>query len=685
MAEPQRLLDWWLAPPGAGEPVACLATSFTFDTDFFRDECLARFLGLRSAVGEEASSSAAQINELEERLSAVTAAAIVDRSATPDARNLRWDLLPVTYEHGLLHAKTTLLLWQDAARVIIGSANLTSAGYRYQREIAMAFDLVAETPVPRSFWNDYAEEFERILELVPADTTTPGPKARAVSVLAKFRERIQEVDPTNDTPGNRILLVPSRPGEPALDHLKGAMKGAKPRWLAAMSPFWDAEDAGKADAVRALTGLLAATGPAEARLLVPLQASPAGNLIQAPLDLEQRSFRSGIETSIWGVGDGSDQERRRLHAKALLIESDDWVTLMVGSSNMTASGLGLNAGVGHIEMNVAYGAPQGSKLAKQLLAVLPESQEIDATRDTFDESPSEDEDAPTRPALPAAFLSATLVCEQSTWKILLSFDQSQLPRTWRVIAPSLQLVLADSDTFTGEPLSTVNIESDGALPQSLTVAWMDANGESAQADWIINVADPAQLPLDERLRSIPVDLIIQALAHRSGNPSLLIEQLLDRLAGLDSEPESTDSAWYLDPLKRFDDSRALLRRMNVYGRALDQLALHLSRPVPTASALGWRLTGLISPARLASGWADQCTNGDLPLELTHFLFAELQLTVGRIKWSQVTEGLDPKAVDSCLAAMQTQIDEAFAQLPSLSTGSLLSTYLLESRGFDGPQ
>jgi hypothetical protein len=40
----RRALDLWQAPAGAGEPLVCLATSFTFDAAFFETECVGRFL-----------------------------------------------------------------------------------------------------------------------------------------------------------------------------------------------------------------------------------------------------------------------------------------------------------------------------------------------------------------------------------------------------------------------------------------------------------------------------------------------------------------------------------------------------------------------------------------------------------------------------------------------------------------
>lgn len=679
MAESQRLLDFWLGPPGAGEPLACLATSYTFDTDFFRDECLARFLGMRSAAAEEAVGTLAQISELEERLSDVTATAIVDRSTSIDARNLRWDLLPVVFEAGLLHAKTALLVWEKTCRVIIGSANLTAAGYRYQREIAVALDLEPGTPISRTFWSEYFDELDHILEVVPDDLTSPGPKARARSVVNLARSRLDDVPPPASTTGARVALIPSRPGESALERLTSFLPGKKPRWLTAMSPYWDSDDAGRADAVRALTGMLASTGTASAALLVPLQATDDGQLVSAPRGLPKRGIRPGVDISLYGVTDLNDSERRRLHAKALVLESEEWTTLMIGSSNMTAAGLGLSPNRGHIELNIAYSAKNDTKLAKMLLRVLPSYVDLDLDEDSFLGSPDDGEEEPTRPVLPAGFLAATLTRSEGTWVLHLGLDPAKLPTTWRIRDPAHALNLLDHGSFDGSSEVQVAITTSELLPQALVVTWTTSEGLQAHADWVINVSDPSQLPLDERLRAIPIDLIVQALAQRGVAPGLAIERLLDRLSRLD-EPEESDIGYSpLDPLQRYDDSRALLRRMAVYGRALDQLSHHLSRPVPTASALGWRLSGLISPARLAEGWADQCAEGELPPELAHFLFAELQLLVARIDWPALTTGLDPDVVSAALNDMHLKWKEAHDRLPPLDSTTLLAQYLTESR------
>lgn len=674
MAE-QKLLDLWLPPEGAGEPMAVLATSFTFNTDFFRDECLARFLGMRAAVGEEALGTIAQVNELEERLAQVTATAVVDRSAGVDSRNLRWDVVPVSQPGGLLHAKTALLIWAGAARVIIGSANLTPAGYRRQQEIAVAFDLETAGTTPRSFWDDYVAELKRIVDLIPADLIAPGPKSRALAAVSLMESRVAAVGPASGHGKVRLVLAPSRPGESALKPLSQAISGMKPHTLTAMSPFWDTEDGGTDDAVRSLTGLLTARGPAAAYLLVPLRTSEAGHLTNAPSGIEDRMARPGVEGALEGVDESPMGDFRRLHAKAVLLESDDWVTLMIGSSNMTMSGLGLHPTVGHLEMNIAYGAPRDSAVGKALLKVMPTSIPLDPAEIQRPDEAVPDEDEPPGAVLHHSFVSAMLVKESGHWVLLLRLVPGELPSSWEVATTDGSVLLNQSTAGAVEELVRIALPADERPPQGITVTWRDGHGLTLHADWIVNVSEPADLPLDERLRSIPLDLIIQALAMRGGDPSANLERLLERWAAGHTDTGSST----LDPLRSYDDSRALLRRMTSYGRALDRLTEQLSRPAATLSSLTWRLTGLVSPTRLAQGWVDQYKKGELPLELAHFLLAELQIVMARVDWATVTRSLDPAGAAEALAAMQSRWESAYQELPAPQGDSALRTYVKESR------
>ena len=670
----QRLLDMWLPPEGAGEPIACLATSFTFDTDFFRDDCLSRFLGLRSSIGEESGGLLAQIGELEESLSDVQVSVIVDRSARVEGRNLRWDVLSVSNPGGLLHAKTAVLIWRNLTRVIIGSANLTPAGYRYQREIAVALDIGSEATVPRKFWTDYSQALRSIIELAPTDLVASGPRGRAESVLRALNDRLDTAQYPREQRDISVHLIASQPGVSVTDQIRALIRTTQPRYLRAMSPFWDGDDQGAADAVRALTDLLASTGQADADLLVPLEAAPDGTIANAPGDLAARKGRKGVNVDLLGVTDGSTEkaaERRRLHAKLLSVESDEYRITMFGSSNMTASGLGLHPSRGHYEMNVCYVTPTRGPVARELQGLFPSVSPIDDSI-TFNVVPDV-EDEPAQPPLPLGFHTALLERVEQTWHVVVGFDPQRLPHEWSVSTGLHAQPVVTSEEYSGSPAVRVQLLGD-VLPQSLLVTWTDAHGDSWVADWVINVANPAELPLDERLRAIPIDLIVEVLAQGSRNPVAAIERLLERLSS-DGTETGYEDLGALDPLKAFDDSRALLRRIRTYSRALDQLADRLARPAPTLSALGWRLSGLVSPVRLAEGWIEQALQREIPPEMAHFLLAELLLVINRTDWESVTAGLDHEQARATVNDMRTRVDTALGQLPPLDAANPLREYV----------
>ena len=674
----QRLLDMWLPPEGAGEPVACLATSFTFNTDFFRDDCLSRFLGLRGVIGEESGGLLAQVSELEEALAEVQVSVLVDRSARVEGRNLRWDVLSCTNPGGLLHAKTSLLMWRNLTRVIIGSANMTAAGYRYQREIAVAYDLGEQTALPRQFWDDYRSALKEILELAPQDLVEPGPKSRAAEVINELDRRLDLAEFPRPGKGSGVHLISARPGTSVTDQLAGLIRSPRPYSLRALSPFWDGEDQGSVDAVRALTQLLTARGDAEAQLMVPLAAAPDGSVANAPRDLPNRACRKGVEVSLLGVTDDHNDAKlgtRRLHAKALSVESEDYRLTMIGSSNMTSSGLGLHPSRGHYEMNVCYVSPRRGALARELDALFPDCVDIDQSV-TFTVVP-DIEDEPAQPALPSGFLAALLKRSQDRWVLLLALQADQLPPGWSVATGVTSQPILTAESYSGESQLEIGLDSE-VLPQALLVKWTDAQGASWVADWVLNVANPADLPLDERLRAIPIDLIVQVLAQGSRNPVAALERLLERLS-VDDDVSHYEDLGALDPLKAFDDSRALLRRIRTYSRALDQLADRLSRPAPTLSALGWRLSGLVSPTRLAEGWVEQTLEGHIPVEMAHFLVAEMLLVVNRTDWDAVTQGLDQELARRSIQETRSNIEAALAELPPLNTENPLAAYVDSAR------
>lgn len=143
-----RLLDLWTGEEGFGRPLGCVTTSFTFDAELFEEQCLARFLSIQSSPNETAK---AYLIEREEKLSQCFACVLVDGAHVAPDRSLRWHMLPVTLPRGgVLHAKLTLLAWENCIRILIDSANLTEPAYRRNQEVMAALDFGAQdNPDPK--------------------------------------------------------------------------------------------------------------------------------------------------------------------------------------------------------------------------------------------------------------------------------------------------------------------------------------------------------------------------------------------------------------------------------------------------------------------------------------------------------------------------------------------------------
>src|SRR5438034_8387658 len=132
------MLELWRPPQRVGDPVGCLATTYTFTPGLFDEQCLARFLEIESEPNRE---DLAFLLERESRLGSVYAGVLVDHTQAGVEHSLRWDVLPVRIRAGKQHAKISLLAWERHVRLIVASANLTDPGYRSNQEVAAVVDL----------------------------------------------------------------------------------------------------------------------------------------------------------------------------------------------------------------------------------------------------------------------------------------------------------------------------------------------------------------------------------------------------------------------------------------------------------------------------------------------------------------------------------------------------------------
>jgi hypothetical protein len=633
-----KLLEHWLPPDGAGDPVACLATTFTFEADFFTSDCLARFLRLSGAYQEgDRTADVALLLEEEERLSEATVVVVADRSCRPEARNLRWDLLAATVPGALLHAKVTALVWQRAMRFIVSSANLTSAGYRRQLETGVAFDVEPGAAISRPLLEALVAELRDIVTShTHGDVARPGPKRRALEILDIAAQRVSDARlPATGGRGVRVALAAGRTRSNPLDALASVWRGGPPRRAVALSPFWDGgPDLAGAQAVLDQLAKRSAHGKRPvAMFVVAVEPSPGGVVVRAPPDLA-RVAPSRIDADVRAVAKEAD-DLRRLHAKVVLFEGDDCIAAMVGSSNVTAKGLGLDPN-SHREVNVWFACAPGTKEAAQLAALAPYADPVDPS---FAWQPSDDEDQLSVEPLPEGFVDALLVGTDAAGpRLQLTLDGRRLPTVWSLTTPAGTPVLDDRAwSAEGRPTSSTISVTDTALPSALDVRWQ-AGGADISATWPVNVVDTRLLPPPAELRDLPVGVLLGVLA--STRPlRQAFEDELRRQAR--AGPEERDE---LDPLKRFDSSGLLLQRVRRASIAFWGLQQRLARPLATLQALEWRLGGSIGPESLARALCDDVVRGQLSRSEARFLLAELALTVSAVDWSSAAGGLNRQAV-----------------------------------------
>jgi hypothetical protein len=131
----RRLVDRLVSPPADGSLIAILATTYELQAEFLETDFLPSLLGLGAWDDRNWTSRIA----IEKSLADTESAAVFMDTACYRGRprSLRLSIHPVAVGRGrILHAKVTLLVYDRAVRLIVGSANLTEPGYRKNREVA---------------------------------------------------------------------------------------------------------------------------------------------------------------------------------------------------------------------------------------------------------------------------------------------------------------------------------------------------------------------------------------------------------------------------------------------------------------------------------------------------------------------------------------------------------------------
>ena len=612
------MLDLWRPPQGAGDPLGCLATTYTFAPGLFDEQCLARFLEIESEPNRE---DLAFLLERESRLGSVYAGVLVDQIYAGVEHSLRWDVLPVRIRAGKQHAKLSLLAWSHHIRVIVASANLTEPGYRTNHEVAAAIDLKADGADTAAL-NDAVAFLRSLIRLVPAAADRPPEVQRAEAFLERVERQVKAWRAPRRGAALRQQLVFTLPadggGRPARSSLMEAVQACRARggspseaWIA--SPFFDVDD-DTSRVTASLCKLMARGGtrhiwfavPAihdENTAAVPRLAAPKA-LIRTP-----HAYHGVAHVETLPDHDG-DKNRRPWHAKMLGLRTNKYSALMVGSSNFTCAGMGVT-GHRNAEANLLTVA---SKLAygrdvRRLEGVWPEMEEVDdpESAEWLGAPPDDGDGDPPASLLPAGFLSASYRAGDER-QVILRLDPPHLPEDWSVHTCGRdggELLSASTWLAKGSPATVARTWKPVQPPEKVLVRWADH-----EAFLPLNVEDGRKLPPPERLEHMSADDMLSILA--ASDPSAAFRAWAKRQHPSDGFDPELDSATPidLDPLRRYDLQATFLHRIRRRARVLAQLRANLQRPVWSRQALEWRLKGLVGIEPLADRLVSEVIDTD---------------------------------------------------------------------------
>ncbi|GIW83407.1 MAG: hypothetical protein KatS3mg105_5214 [Gemmatales bacterium] len=462
-----KLLDAWVAPDWAGDPVGVVATSFTFTPAFFEEECLARFLGLESDPIEDGP---VYLYEREEKMAQLSCAAVlVDQHHCQGTRNLRWDLLSARLRRGLLHAKVCLLYWTNLARLIISSANLTEDAYRKNLEVFGVLDFHPDSDVPVSCLTETVGFLQECATYASTDGISNPAVNRWNALLNRVMNECKHwgvLDAQARRRGLRVRTLFTGPDRPtAFEGLRESWPSASPPDVASVvSPFFDRPAADNAPA-RELWQLIRQRGDAAVHFHVSGEDLPEGKgiLLHAPksLLLAQPPGRPGATTDFYRVVLPGG---RPLHAKGILLECDRWGMYSIGSSNFTSAGTGLSAHP-NLEANLVYlvDSYRAAEAWEELVESFPESEPVDLDLDVrWLPLPAEDEAPVDTVLLPPSFGEAIFDCDEQHQPTLRLTFAGPPPAGWELFTD------ADEQRLWGEPEWTAQ-----GSPEQCDIPWRE--------------------------------------------------------------------------------------------------------------------------------------------------------------------------------------------------------------------
>jgi phosphatidylserine/phosphatidylglycerophosphate/cardiolipin synthase-like enzyme len=482
------LLEAWTPPDEAGAPVAVIATTYEFDPHLWEFELMPRFLGLETDVHEDVDPFWI---EHETRLAELSCAAVlVDGSnLSKNTKSPLWDQIGVYVKRGILHSKIVLLQWEHCVRIVVGSANLTKSGYRFNYELFYVLDFKNDTnSPPRALLLSFIEAIRHIAKHTSDELLKHDPaRQRLFEALkncqlsvAQWNKMPGSYRPRADFKLEAILIEPGLPRQNnnLIAQLFKAWGNQKASWIRIMSPFWDSPESGsKYSPMTALlphlqSGLVADFVCSGEWIRPEKEAE-----INMPQMVVKQILQKTEDVCFCPVIKDKDRvpnsDKRNLHAKSLMLYNNvtDSQILYVGSSNFTKRGTGM----------VSANYESGVALVRRNYTV----NDLDAL-------------------LPGTSQNISLDAKQIHYKKLLDQGKEELESYSSY--PSFD-ILAEYDA--GKKALIVNVFSDSSLPSHhLAIIRLDSDSRAQVSDLLLSFSPgkASPYPIKKILEYIPMVL-----------------------------------------------------------------------------------------------------------------------------------------------------------------------------------
>lgn len=369
--ERRRLMNHIRPDEAHGPIVGLLATTFDLDPDFVESDYLPTLLGV-GAWDDTSWASTIKMRRLLQQSDA-TVIMMDGRRFCGRPRALHLEVLPTIGQAGSkLHAKVTLIVQEKAVRLMVGSANLTTGGYRSNREVGLSLIATAQdqstVPLIRQAIDGMRAPLEKWWT----------PAAERVATLAA-----RTIGAWDDAPLSTDSFVWSHGGLSLAEAFGRSWPDESVSAISIVSPFWS--DQGTGGPVEQLLGILGPDRVRGAKVRLFAEQAPETQTTLRPLvpaALASWDCRSlGIDGELVAVapnvlpeevGGRTDyQPIRALHAKLVVVEGPRTSLAYIGSANFTHHGWGFAGSRSNIEAGVILRRTGAER--RNLAALIPKT------------------------------------------------------------------------------------------------------------------------------------------------------------------------------------------------------------------------------------------------------------------------------------------------------------------------